>query len=163
LGCSLAELAGKEGLPWRDARPILLDLAEELTASCTDGTLPEALAIEQVWIQPDGSAHLVDVLAPPARAAASTSIDASPLFGEANGNHVRALGLLFQTAGLALEGGRRGKHGDHAPIHAAIPEHIARLLDRLNGASPPVTDVAAFLAELRTSEGRPTEVDASMR
>src|SRR5262249_50530482 len=74
LGCSLADLAGPEGLPWRDTRPLLLDLAEELAAACADGTLPESLGVDQVWIQPDGSAQLVDVLGP----APSTETDQGP-------------------------------------------------------------------------------------
>src|SRR5947209_16577738 len=32
-GCPLADLAGAEGLPWHDARPILEDLAAELPAA----------------------------------------------------------------------------------------------------------------------------------
>jgi hypothetical protein len=152
LGCSLADLAGPEGLPWHDARPILLDLAEELAAACADGTLPESLAVDQVWIQPDGSAQLVDVLAPAASPSLPTATDQE-----------RALPMLFQTAAMALEGGRRGKHGDQAPIHAALPEHAARSLDRLNGSGTPHTDVAACLADLLADEGQPTEVDASMR
>jgi serine/threonine protein kinase len=150
LGCSLADLAGPEGLPWRDARPILLDMAEELAAACADDTLPESLAVDQVWIQPDGSAQLVDVLTPSSSLATATDQE-------------RALGLLFRTAALALEGGRRGKHGDQAPIHAAIPEHAARSFDRLNRAGARYTDVAAFRADLLADEGQPTEVDASMR
>jgi hypothetical protein len=75
----------------------------------------------------------------------------------------RALGLLFGTAALALEGGRRGKHGAEAPIHAAIPAHAARSLDGLHGAGTPCSDVATFIRELKANEGRPTEVDAGMR
>jgi hypothetical protein len=71
--------------------------------------------------------------------------------------------MLFQTAAMALEGGRRGKRGEQAPIHAAIPAHAARSLDRLRGVGTPYADVAAFLAELTADDGRPTEVDAGMR
>jgi hypothetical protein len=155
LGCSLADLAGSEGLPWRDARPILLDLAEELAAACSDGTLPESLAVDQVWIQPDGSAHLLDLLAP----SPSTDTAQAPQ----GTDQERALGLLFRTAALGLEGGRRRNHDDLAPIHAAIPEHDARLLDRLHGAGEPYPDVETFVGDLRAGEDRPTEVNASMR
>jgi serine/threonine protein kinase len=157
-GCSLADLAGPEGLPWRDARPILLDLAEELAAACGDGTLPPSLAVDQVWIQPDGSAQLVDILAP---SSSTATIPDQPPQGTGQ-DQERALGLLFQAAAISLEGGRRRKYRntDHAPIHAAIPQHTARLLDRLRGAGPPCQDVSAFLGELSADEGQPTEVDA---
>ena len=155
LGCSLADLAGPQGLPWRNARPLLLDLAEELAAACSDGTLPEALAVDEVWIQPDGSAHLVDVLVP----TASTDSDQAPQ----GTDQERALGLLFGAAALALEGGRHRRHEDLAPIRSAIPEHVARSLDRLIGAGPPYADVETFLGDLRADEDRPSEVNASVR
>jgi hypothetical protein len=154
-GCSLGDLAGREGLPWRDVRPILLDLAEELAAACADATFPESLALDQVWIQPDGSAHLVDVLAPPR----SADPDKSPQGTDPE----RALRFLFQTAALGLEGGRRRRHSDQAPIHAAIPEHDLQSLDRLRGAGEPYPDVATFAADLRAGEDGPTEVDARLR
>jgi hypothetical protein len=163
LGCTLADLAGQDGLPWRDARPILLDLAEELAAACSDGTLPRSLDVDQVWIQPDGSAHLVDVLAPPASTGTRAPTDTDQPPPGAGQEQVQALGLLFQTAALALEGGRRGKHSDQAPIHAAVPEHAARALGRLHGEGAPLADVGAFVAGLRADEGQPTEVDAGMR
>jgi hypothetical protein len=77
--------------------------------------------------------------------------------------HVRALSLLFQTAGLALEGGRRGKHGERASIRAAIPERAARALARLNRTGAPYADVATFQTDLTADDGQPTEVDAAMR
>ena len=61
-GCSLADLAGLDGLPWREVRPILEDLVEELEAACGEGSLPAGLSVDQVWIQPDGRAILVDAL-----------------------------------------------------------------------------------------------------
>jgi Protein kinase domain len=155
LGCSLAELAGPEGLPWRDVRLLLLDLAEELAAACADGTLPEVLALDEIWIQPDGSAQVVDVLVP----SPATATDQTPQ----RTDQERALDLLFQAAALALEGGRRRRHEDRAPIRAAIPEHVARSLDRLNGLGPPYADAGTFLDVLRADEDRPTEVNASRR
>ena len=99
--------------------------------------------------------QLVDVLVP----SPATATDQAPQ----RTDQERALDLLFQAAALALEGGRRPRHDDRAQIRAAIPEHIARSLDRLNGLGPHYADVGTFLDVLRADDDRPTEVTASRR
>ena len=47
-------------LPWRDTRLLLRQLADELTAALADGTLPQHLTVEQVWVQSDGKLLLLD-------------------------------------------------------------------------------------------------------
>lgn len=156
-GCSLADLAGPTGLPWSDARPILHDLADELARARVDGTLPDALSVEQVWIQPDGSVLLADPLG------ASTVSGPRVVAGED-----RALDLLSKTAALALEGGRR-RSLNTAPksIRAAVPEHAARMLDRLTGrprqGDETYGDVASVLADIEADRDKPTEVDFARR
>jgi hypothetical protein len=159
LGCPLADLAGPEGLPWADARPVLHDLADELARACADGTLPDGLAADQVWVQPDGTVQLVDPLGSAVSGA-----------GEARTDQERALDLLRRTAALALEGGRRLGTGAGAPptsIRAAVPEHAARMLDRLIGrprpGDAPYGDVAALVADLEADRDKPTEVDTARR
>ena len=61
-GLPLSRIVATEGLSWRDVLPMLDELADELLAARDDATLPRTLAPEQLWIQPDGSVQLVDVL-----------------------------------------------------------------------------------------------------
>ncbi len=159
-GCTLAELAGAEGLAWADARPILFELAEELARATADGTLPEALSVDQVWVQPDGTVQLADPIGPP-----SVTPPLTP-----QSDQERALDLLRRTAALALEGGRGRRGGSGAApkaIHAAVPEHAARMLDRLIGR-PRKGDTAyenldAIVADMDADRDKPTEVDAARR
>jgi hypothetical protein len=151
-GCPLADLAGRDGLPWHEARPILHDLAGELVASCADGTLPETLSVDQVWVQPDGSAQLVDVLA--AVAPAGGTVAQAP---------DRALGLLREAAALALEGGRRRPGTTPTAIRAVVPGHAVVMLDRLCGGDNRYDDVAAFLRDLDANRDLPTEVGVGPR
>ncbi len=153
-GCPLADLAGADGLSWRDARPILEDLADELAAACSDGTLTPGLTVDQVWVQPDGRAILVDPLAfaaPPAGA------------GQPPSDEDQALSLLRRVAALALEGGRR--HVDEAPtaIRRPVPIHASTLLGRLLGGHDPCRTVAAFRDGLEATRNLPTEVTREQR
>jgi hypothetical protein len=159
MGCPLADLAGPAGLPWADARPVLHELADELVKACADGTLPESLVVDQVWVQPDGSVILVDPIEPPAAPSAPGKL----------AHQERALDLLRKTAALALEGGRRPRVGTTAPsaILAPVPEHAARVLDRLIGRARPgdkaYTELASLVADLETDREKPTEVDVPRR
>ena len=153
LGCSLADLSGPDGLNWADARPLLHDLAEELLRACEDGTLPEALGVDQVWVQPDGSVQLADPLEV---TRAKTGTDEE-----------RSLELLRQTAAIALEGGRHRSHRPLTSIDAAVPEHAARMLDRLIGSprdgDTSYANLADLVADLEADREKPTEVDLARR
>jgi hypothetical protein len=77
-----------------------------------------------------------------------------------------ALGLLAQVAVLTLEG--RLRRPDEAawadePIRAPVPEHAARLLDRLLGGGKPCRDLREWQADLRATRGRPAEVTRGRR
>jgi hypothetical protein len=48
------------GLDWEHGRLVLLGLAEELAAAAADGTLPQPLTLEQVWIDRAGLVKLLD-------------------------------------------------------------------------------------------------------
>ena len=153
LGCSLADLAGPHGLNWADARPLLHDLAEELLRACEDGTLPDALGVDQVWVQPDGSVQLADPLEV-----------TSKVMGT---DEERSLELLRQTASIALEGGRHHSRGPLRSIEAAVPEHAAKMLDRLIGfprkGDTSYTNLADLVADLEADREKPTEVDLARR
>jgi hypothetical protein len=152
-GCPLADLAGAEGLPWHDARPILEDLADELTAACADGTLPPGLTVDQVWVQPDGRAILVDPLA-----IAHPSDEP-----EKAADDERALTLLRKAAALALEGGRRRVDEVPKAIRSPVPIHARATLDRLLGGADAHATVAEFRSDLEASRHQPTEVGPGQR
>ena len=150
-GSPLADVAGSNGLPWRDARPLIEDLAGELSAACDDGTLPPGLTVEQVWVQPDGCALLVDQLG---------------RSGETDGGNdqIRALTLLRRAAGLALEGGRRHLDDASSAIRAPIPLHASEMLAKLDEKKPgSYQDVRSFRADLTATRDLPTEVDRAGR
>jgi uncharacterized RDD family membrane protein YckC len=149
-GCPISDLAGPEGLPWRDARPILEDLADELAASIAEGTLPPGLTPDQVWIQPDGRALMVDSLAVVSDADRDLSDDA------------RALALLRKTAALALEGGRR-RFDDNGPIRSAAPLHASKMLAQLTPGPDAHATVQDFRAALDRTRQLPTEVGMAQR
>ena len=154
-GCPLADFAGPEGLPWRDARSILEDLADELAAACLDGTLPPGLTVDQVWVQPDGRAILVDPLA-----IAGESAEPSP---SAPSDDERALSLLRRAAALALEGGRCRADAVPKAIRNPVPLHARAMLGRLIGGPGAYPSVAAFRADLDATRQLPTEVGRGHR
>ena len=150
-GCPLADLAGPDGLPWRDARPILEDLADELAAACGESTLPPGLSADQVWVQPDGRAILVDPLA---------RLGAGPA---GLGDEERALSLLRRSAALALEGGRSRGDDDPEVIRATVPLHASKILGRLLGGADPCRTVEHFRADLAATAHLPAEVLVEQR
>jgi eukaryotic-like serine/threonine-protein kinase len=152
-GCPISDLAGPEGLPWHETRPILEDLADELAAACAEGTLPPGLTPDQVWVQPDGRAILVDPLA---------IADATTGTSSASDDE-RALVLLRKVAALALEGGRRRTDDHSATIKSPVPLHASALLGRLIGGKDAHTTVAAFRSEIQATRNLPTEVNVGQR
>jgi hypothetical protein len=152
-GCPIADLAGPEGLPWHDARPILEDLADELAAACAERTLPPGLTVDLIWVQPDGRAILVDPLA---------IADASAV-PAATADDERALALLRRVAALALEGGRRRLDDHSASIKSPVPLHASELLGHLLGGKDAHSTVAAFRSEIQSTRNLPTEVTLGQR
>ena len=152
-GCPVADLAGPEGLPWHDARPILEDLADELASASLEETLPPGLTVDQVWVQPDGRAILVDPLAITGRAAGVASVP----------DDERALSLLRRVAALALEGGRRRAEVEPGAIRSPVPLHASELIGRLLGGPGGYSTVGAFRADLEATRHLPTEVSPGQR
>lgn len=130
-GCSLADFVGQTGLPWHEARPILVDLADELSAACDEGSLPEDVSTEQVWIQHDGRVQFVDFLA--------TDGVRSP-----SAPSRIALDLLRDASRLMLEGGRPRPGRRDRRLHAPIPLHARTILDRLFDSDPADWEVRRF-------------------
>jgi hypothetical protein len=159
-GPALSDLvAGGEGLPWVEVRPILEQLAEELTAAAADGTLPASLREDQVCVRPGGPVQLLDwPLADETRDPARTDPGGAPA--------QQSLALLGRVAVLGLEGppGRANRRrGPRRPVRAPVPEHAAGPLARLLGFADPYRDVAEFEAELAASRDQPAEITRSRR
>jgi hypothetical protein len=149
-GCLLADLvkgaAGRRRpLGWADALSLLEQLTAELERAGQDGSLPDRLSPEQVWVQAGGRALLLDAPPRPPTPAA-TPIE-----------------LLRQTAALALEGRVRPAGELTLPIRAPVPTHAAELLDRLMGASEPFTGLAEVREALARAHEEPEEISRPVR
>ena len=134
---------------WPRALPLLEQLTDELATASAEGTLPETLHPNQVWVGPDGQVQLLDL-----------PLDATDT-EEASGPD-RALALLADVAAWALEGQPRGA-GRTGPVRAPVPLLARPILDRLLGAGEPCRDLAEFHTNLKTLAGKPAEVVAHRR
>ncbi|MFO0930973.1 MAG: protein kinase [Gemmataceae bacterium] len=143
-GCPLGDLASrKRPLGWADAWPLLDQLAGELQAAEAEGTLPERLSPEQVWVQPGGRLVLLDI-APRPPVPVDTPLD-----------------LLRQTAAVTLEGQPRPSASLCRPVRAPVPAHAIALLDRL--MSPDCANVAAVRDDLLQTRDLPDEINRPAR
>jgi hypothetical protein len=134
-------------LAWSEAQPVLEQLADELVASQGEGTLPDDLSIGQVWLQPDGSALLLDESLRESEAAPVVDRDSPGLV------------LLARIARLALE----GTESSQGPVKAVMPEYAKTLVDRLCGAGEAFQDAEEVRDALQGASGRPGVVTASRR
>jgi uncharacterized RDD family membrane protein YckC len=94
------------GLPWEQGRMILQGLAGELSASLTDGTLPEQLEFEQLWVHRGGRVKLLDA---PVSAAGPPNEVAPPIErpspDQASPQPARRAAIFFRTvADRLMEG-----------------------------------------------------------
>jgi len=100
---------------WESVRFWLLDLAEELAAAAKDGTTPEILSLDRVWINAEGRAKLLDFPAPGLK-------DSKRIAGAFEPEL-----FLNEVATFALQG--RLKRPSDGTIIAAIPLHARRFLE----------------------------------
>ena len=106
----VTEFAAGGPLVWYQARPLLDQLANEMEAATTDGTLPAMLTPEQVWIREGGSVLLLDAppsefssTSPTRQRGADTSLARRACIP--SNDHDRLLELLRQVAVLLLDRG----------------------------------------------------------
>jgi hypothetical protein len=154
-GVPLPALVSRGRLSWTETRPILEDLAEELAASCADGTLPGVLTPHQVLVGTDGGTQL---LGEPLLLGDRPQADGPPS-GE---DQERALRFLADAAVVALEGEPRTA-GDSSSVRAPIPPYAARILDRLLGTpaaglDKPYQTIEQVRQDLEAKSDRATEV-----
>ena len=120
---------------WAAVRFWLLDLAGELAAAHVDGTTPETLAFDRVWVTADGLAKLFDFPAPGA--------DPDP----AAANFDDPVTFLKSV-------GRATVHGSREPL----PLHARTLLD-----SNSTNDGKELVATLQQSLRRPARISRRRR
>lgn len=141
LGGPLVEAVPPGGpLPWADARLLLEQLVEEFRAAEADGSVPLRLALDHVWVEPNGRVQVLDFPLCAARARSGPP-----------------LAVLREAASLVLEGRPRTAAG---PVAAPLPPHAAPVLNRLFGADPPL---AEFQRELAETHAHKPEVTPAMR
>ncbi len=144
-------------LEWRDARAVLEELADELTQACLDGSLPDSLEPQQVWISSTGHVQLVDVARDPVVMSEDLRIQANS----------RALEFLRDVSGVCLTGSSSvdEKHRNCSRAgrrtgcpSTRIPLSARHTMDRLFADSASNVDVAAFRNELISHRYRRSEV-----
>jgi hypothetical protein len=150
-GGPLAQSVQAREEPWALARPLLEQLADELATACAEGTLPDSLHPDQVWLSPDGQVQLLDI-----------PLAEGNVTAEGAEEPGRTLSLLAQVAALTL--GRRPRPPSRTdPIRAPVPLYAGRILGRLLGDGKPYRDVGQFQADLKASADQPAEVSRGRR
>ena len=122
-------------LSWAEALPILDQLVSELNDGTGDGSSPDVLSPEQIWVEPGGRLQLVDFPMPTGQAVA-----AGETKSRYPGGAFDPLGFVKQVTALMLEGSARTGHGR---IRAPLPAHASAITNRL------FDDGYTSLAELR--------------
>lgn len=144
VGAPLANTIRKP-LAWADARHLLEQLADELEASQTDGSLPSRLDLGQIWVEPNGRLQLLDFPMP--ETAATAGCD--------------PFALLRSVASLTLEGTPRTGNGPGG-VRAPIPPHAAPIFAKLFSKSG-YTTVGGLSVDLRETHAHPPEVTSAIR
>ncbi len=150
-GLPLADVTRIRGpLDWHAAREMLEALAAELDAACDDGTLPDRLALDGVWVQPDGRVLLIDA-------------DLDPISGDRHEitddtDQGRSLELLRRVAICALSAKAETSAGPPVPVGAPVPGHAIEMLERLCRLETPYIAISEFRSDLdRTRELHPDQ------
>lgn len=132
--------------PWDRVRFWLHDLASEISTAEKDGTLPDVLALDRVWITGDGRAKLLDFPAPGVVSGADRDEAAAFPGSPPRGNrHAEARDFLSRVARAALE--RRPPSATDASRSAVampLPLHARGFLDTLSTSANPEAIVAAL-------------------
>jgi hypothetical protein len=153
-GTSITNLIRDGSLTWAEVRPLFEELSDELATAEKEGTLPDPLTVDQVWIQPTGRVQLLDMSVPQEPTLPNTAAETSP---------ARGLVLLHEFAALTLEGRPRHAGDMDAAIRSPLPGHAADLLRRLRTPQQPFANLEQVQTALRQTQNRPTELTRSQR
>jgi hypothetical protein len=157
-GCPLTETVRRDGrLSWSEGRHLLEQLAEETTAATTDGTLPDVLGVENIWLRPDGGLVLLDFPVAMNPLAAWKSPEA--VISQA----ADPMAFLGEVVTIALEGAPRSPQARKAPIRAPLPLHAVPMLNRLLGVERPYQEIEQLQADLAATRDKPQFVTRARR
>jgi eukaryotic-like serine/threonine-protein kinase len=175
-GCPLtAVVANGRRLSWAEFRGVLEELTEELRASCAEGSLPDTLAPDQVWVGRGGRMQLLAV--PFANVARAEPQPNNADVGQPT-DQQRALAFISDVSHIALEGRSRPDGEPPSCIQAPLPVYASRLLNRLspqpadlNSATrkqtvrvgQPYERIEDFQTDLLATQTEPAEVNRDMR
>ncbi|MDE0865632.1 MAG: protein kinase [Rubripirellula sp.] len=139
-------------LDWATVAPLLLSLAEELEHTINDGTLPDILSTQQVWLQSDGSVLLLDF-----PTSSQFQATAAGLLSPVD----RCFALSGATAVRALEGGQmdnvQGRHETNQVVNAVIPVFAQDALSRLFHGRDRYEQVSEFTEVMAENALRPVQ------
>ena len=152
-GRALLDLLGRRQ-PWLRVRGWLLDLAEELEAGERDGTQPEHLSLDRVWIDGGDRAKLLEFAAPRDPRLAGPELGA-----EVSTRSLSPRDLLLVVARSGLSGSPVDPRSAWAPA-PDLPIHARDLLLGLVREGGSIAGAAAALRELR---GRASDVTRARR
>ncbi len=126
---------------WREVRHWLHDLAAELEAAGKTASLPEALALDRVWITTEGRAKLLDFPAP--GSIGTGDVAATPQ------------AFLHQVALSALEGrSLTAKETSGRSVHSPLPLQVRQILKAL----PDSPDLHTLALQFQAQTLQPAEV-----
>jgi uncharacterized RDD family membrane protein YckC len=160
-GSKLTDIVAEEGtLGWRDARPLIEQLCDEVRAACADRTLPARLELDQLWIQPNGNVQLVDF---------PLDGESAPITVAGRDDPGRAVAFVGQAVRRVLEPSELREPVPRNPdatgtasgirtLRARLPDHARRLLAPLFTPGEPSRKLEDLQRGLQESRTQPTEV-----
>ncbi len=131
---------------WAIVREWLLDLAEELKSSSADGSLPDVVALDRVWIGADGRAILLDFPVP-----GMVQRSSNAPYGS-NEVPQSVTGFLNEVATCALQG--TCSPSDPKPTAKPLPLHATAFLKEL----PELAGAAAVVERLKPLLSNPSSI-----
>lgn len=138
---------------WGTVRHWLLDLVEELLAATRDGTLPDTLSLDRVWITAEGRAKLLDFSAPGGD---------KPWTGQSPAQDTGAATpqpFLKLVAASALQGCLANSAATAPASSVPLPLHASRFLETLK----PDTDLSLTQTALRQLLPLPAQISRARR
>ena len=118
----------EEPQPWESVRYWLVDVAEELAAGTKHQSLPAVLALDRIWITPEGRAKLLDFPAP--------GVDPQGPWGklpELAGDETASMGPFLNSVAIAALEGRavEPEEARRRAVAVPLPLHARSVLDEL--------------------------------